>query len=136
MIDAGGGFQHYPQDYQVIEHLKATDKLTLRIAYNLFTQRPDHELEDFQKWIETTHYQQGNEYYHHNGAGEMLVFSAADFEDFLQPRPDFPPIMERQLEPVIRLLATHGWPFRLHATYDETIKRALNVYEKINMDFL
>ena len=23
-----------------------------------------------------------------NGAGEMLVFSAADFEDFLEPRPD------------------------------------------------
>ena len=26
-----------------------------------------------------------------NGAGEMLVFSAADFEDFLEPRPDLPP---------------------------------------------
>ena len=32
-----------------------------------------------------------------NGAGEMLVFSAADFEDFLEPRPDLPPVMEAEL---------------------------------------
>lgn len=33
---------------------------------------------------------QGTDFYRANGAGEMLVFSAADFEDFLQPRPDLP----------------------------------------------
>lgn len=32
----------------------------------------------------------GDDFYRHNGAGEMLVFSAADFEDFLEPRPDLP----------------------------------------------
>ncbi len=33
-----------------------------------------------------------------NGAGEMLVFSAADFEDFLEPRPDLQPVMEAGTE--------------------------------------
>ena len=33
---------------------------------------------------------------------EMLVFSAADFEDFLQPRPDLPDNMDAELEAVIR----------------------------------
>ena len=33
---------------------------------------------------------QGDDYFRLNGAGEMLVFSAADFEDFLEPRPDMP----------------------------------------------
>lgn len=132
VVDAGGGFQNYPEDYAVIDELDRANKLTVRIAYNLFTQKPGHELEDFENWIKTTKYQQGNEYYHHNGAGEMLVFSAADFEDFLQPRPDLPQTMEGQLEPVVRLLAKNAWPFRLHATYDESITRALNVYEKIN----
>jgi hypothetical protein len=28
----------------------------------------------------------------------MLVFSAADFEDFREPRPDMPPEMEGDLE--------------------------------------
>lgn len=134
VIDAGGGFQNYPDDYEVINELNEENKLTLRIAYNLFTQRPGHELDDFKQWTKTTSYQQGNDYYHHNGAGEMLVFSAADFEDFLQPRPDLPPLMEEQLKPVVRLLAEHQWPFRLHATYDESIARALTVYEQVHQE--
>lgn len=134
VVDAGGGFQNYPEDYEIINQLSKENKLTVRIAYNLFTQRPGHELEDFENWTKTSQYQQGNEYYHHNGAGEMLVFSAADFEDFLQPRPDLPIQMEEQLEPVVHLLAKNKWPFRLHATYDESISRALNVYEKVNKE--
>lgn len=134
VCDAGGGFQRYPEDYQVIQQLDKENKLTVRIAYHLFTQRPQHELEDFQQWTNISQYRQGNDYYRHNGAGEMLVFSAADFEDFLQPRPDLPSHMEQELEPVIRHLAAHQWPFRLHATYDESISRALNIYEKIHQE--
>ncbi|MFN3459497.1 MAG: amidohydrolase family protein, partial [Oceanibaculum sp.] len=66
--------------------------------------------------------------------GEMLVYSAADFEDFRAERPDMPPGLEADLEPVIRLLAESRWPWRLHATYDETIGRALDVFEKVNRD--
>jgi hypothetical protein len=53
--------------------------------------------------------------------------SAADFEDFRQPRPQMPPEMEPELDEVVRILATNRWPWRLHATYDETISRALDV---------
>lgn len=134
VVDAGGGFQNYPEDYEIINQLSEENKLTLRIAYNLFTQKPGHELEDFEKWTTVSKYKQGNDYYRHNGAGEMLVFSAADFEDFLQPRPDLAPQMESQLEPVVNLLARKKWPFRLHATYDESIVRALNVYEKVDKE--
>jgi predicted amidohydrolase YtcJ len=64
----------------------------------------------------------------------MLVFSAADFEDFLEPRPELPASMEQELKPVIELLAKNRWPFRLHATYDESITRALDVYEDVNRE--
>ena len=40
VIDAGGGFQNYPDDYAVIEELHREGQLTVRIAYNLFTQKP------------------------------------------------------------------------------------------------
>src|SRR5712664_2289924 len=89
-IDAGGGFQNYPDDYAVIEKLAAEGQLTIRLAYNLFTQKPKGEKDDFLTWIRTSKYKQGDDYFRHNGAGEMLVFSAADFEDFRQPRPDMP----------------------------------------------
>jgi predicted amidohydrolase YtcJ len=69
-----------------------------------------------------------------NGAGEMLTFSAADFEDFLEPRPDLPPSLEAELIRVVRLLAENRWPFRLHATYDESISRFLDVFEAVNRD--
>ncbi|MDT3251404.1 amidohydrolase [Serratia sp. root2] len=133
-IDAGGGFQNYPDDYQVISELHEKKQLTLRIAYNLFTQRPKQELEDFQLWTDMLKPGQGTDFYRHNGAGEMLVFSAADFEDFLQPRPDLPEGTEDELERVVRHLVEHRWPFRLHATYDESISRMLNVFEKVNRE--
>jgi predicted amidohydrolase YtcJ len=134
VIDAGGGFQNYPDDYQIIEKLHADGELTLRIAYNLFTQKPKEELKDFASWSTQIKPGDGDDTYRHNGAGEMLVYSAADFEDFRVARPDMPPEMEGDLEPVIRLLAERRWPWRLHATYDETIGRALDVFEKVNRD--
>jgi len=133
-IDAGGGFQNYPDDYAVIDELHKRGEMTLRLAYNLFTQKPKGELADFQQWAQLTKPGAGDDFYRMNGAGEMLVYSAADFEDFLEPQPDMPPVMESDLKDVIRHLVVNRWPFRLHTTYDETISRALNVYEEINRE--
>jgi predicted amidohydrolase YtcJ len=134
IIDAGGGYQNYPQDYQVIDELHRRSQLTLRIAYNLFTQRPKQEYEDFAQWVNMTLPGQGDDFYRMNGAGEMLVFSAADFEDFLEPRPELASSMEEELYKVVRLLVENRWPYRLHATYDESIDRFLNVFERVNRD--
>ncbi|NVN91398.1 MAG: amidohydrolase [Desulfuromonadales bacterium] len=133
-IDAGGGFQRYPDDYRVVEQLAAQDQLTVRIAYNLFTQRPREEYDDFAGWTNITSPGTGNDVYKMNGAGEMLVFSAADFEDFLEPRPELVPVMEAELKKVVSLLVEKRWPFRLHATYDESISRFLDVFEGINRE--
>src|SRR5436305_12461109 len=64
----------------------------------------------------------------------MLVFSAVDFEDFLEPRPDLASSLESDLKDVVSLLAANKWRFRLHATYDESITRFLNVFEEVNRD--
>ena len=42
--------------------------------------------------------------------------------------------MEQDLKPVVTLLAQNRCPFRLHATYDESITRALNIYEEVNRE--
>jgi predicted amidohydrolase YtcJ len=133
-IDAGGGSQNYPDDYAVIQQLADDGLLTIRLAYNLFTQKPQAEKDDFLNWTRHSRYKQGDDYFRHNGAGEMLVFSAADFEDFREPRPDMPAQMEEDLEGVVRILAENRWPWRMHATYDETISRALDVFEHVNKD--
>src|SRR2546426_3555451 len=76
VIDAGGGFQNYPQDYEVIERLYRDDKLSVRIAYSLFTQRPKAELADFRAWTGSVRAGQGDAMYRHNAACAMLVYSA------------------------------------------------------------
>jgi predicted amidohydrolase YtcJ len=134
VIDAGGGFQNYPEDYEIINKLHADGELTLRIAYNLFTQKQGEEVADFTRWGKQIKPGQGDDTLRHNGAGEMLVFSAADFEDFRQPRPDMPPDMETELEDVVRVLVENRWPWRMHATYDETITRALDAFEAVNRE--
>src|SRR4029077_17899476 len=92
-IDAGGGFQNYPEDYAVVDKLAAEGQLTIRLAYNLFTQKPNGEKDDFLRWARSSKYQQGDDYFRHNGAGEMLGFSAADFEGFRGPRTHLAPGM-------------------------------------------
>jgi predicted amidohydrolase YtcJ len=134
VIDAGGGYQAYPDDYRIIEELHREGKLTVRIAYNMFTQKPKQELSDFATWTKQLKPGQGDDMYRNNGGGEMLVYSAADYEDFQVERPNMPPSMEGDLEPVVRVLAQNRWPWRLHATYNETITRALNVFEKVCRD--
>lgn len=132
VCDAGGGFQNYPEDYEIIQQLHQRGEMTLRIAYNLFTQKPGGELEDFVRWSKIIKPDQGDDMLRCNGAGEMLVFSAADFEDFLEPRPDLADKLESELERVVGFLAENRWPFRLHATYDNSIDRFLNVFERVN----
>jgi predicted amidohydrolase YtcJ len=134
VIDAGGGFQNFPDDYAVVQKLAAQGELTVRIAYNLFTQRPKHEREDFERWAAMTKPGDGDDFLRVNGAGEMLVFSAADFEDFQFPRPELASTMEDELFEVTSFLARQRWPFRVHATYDETIVRALDVFERVHAE--
>ncbi|HSF50327.1 MAG TPA: amidohydrolase [Nitrososphaeraceae archaeon] len=133
-IDAGGGFQNYPDDYKVISDLAKQGLLTVRIAYNLFTQKPKKELEDFTNWIKMVKPGEGNNFYRMNGAGEMLVFSAADWENTLEPRPDLVNEMESELKEVVKVLVQNRWPFRIHATYNESITRFLNVFEEVNKE--
>ena len=134
VIDAGGGSQVYPDDYHAVEALHRRGEMTVRVAYNLFTQSPGGEIEDFRRWAGMTRPGAGDSFYRMNGAGEMLTYSAADFEDFLEPRPDLPPALEGDLPAVVRLLAEKRWPFRLHATYDESIGRFLDIFEAVDRD--
>lgn len=132
VIDAGGGYQNYPEDYQVINKLHEDGAMTVRIAYNLFTQRPKAEKEDFERWIESTKIGAGDRFLRLNGAGEMLVYSAADFEDFREPRAELASSMKSELTDVVETLVKARWPFRLHATYNETIEEALTAFEAVN----
>ncbi|MFV5692964.1 amidohydrolase [Flavobacterium sp. LT1R49] len=139
VMDAGGGFQNFPDDYAITDSLSKLKQLTIRLPYYLFAQKPGKELEDYQRWIGMVdieaqdHDDRPTEYYV-QGGGENLVAAAGDFENFTKPRPELVASMETQLKAVIGTLVKNHWPFRLHATYNESISRFLNVIEEVNKE--
>jgi predicted amidohydrolase YtcJ len=144
VMDAGGGFQNFPDDYQITDMLSKKLELNIRLPYYLFAQKPGTELQDYLKWIgivdiaahiDGAHSQTETLEYHVQGAGENLVASGGDFVNLLKPRPELPQSMEIQLKAVLRELVKSRWPFRLHATYDESISRFLAVMEEVNREF-
>ncbi|MFE8945016.1 amidohydrolase [Streptomyces sp. NPDC007856] len=135
-IDAAGGFQNFPDNYGTVIDLAKAGQLSLRIAYHLFPQTPGQEIDDLKRWIDMVKPEDGDEWLRLNGAGENLTWSAADFENFTEPRPELADGYEDDFEKAVRLLMENGWGFRLHATYDETIRRDLTVFEKLAADGL
>jgi predicted amidohydrolase YtcJ len=114
-------------------------KLPLRVSFYLFTQHPGKELDDYENWMkENSAGQNLDEVREHGfeleGAGEWVLWAAGDFENFRSARPTQEAEMEAKLEPVVRLFVKRRWPFRIHATYDESITRLLNVIEKVKRD--
>ena len=133
-IDAAGGFQNFPDNYAAVTELAERGELTVRIAYHLFPQTAGQELDDLRRWIGMVGPGDGDEWLRCNGAGENLAWSPADFENFSEPRPELAERAKAELEAAARLLLDNGWGFRLHATYDETIRQDLDVFEKIAAD--
>ena len=133
-LDCAGGFLNYPDDYGVISELNRRGEQTVRIGYQLFAQRPMFELDDFKRWNDIVKPDEGDDYLKCVGAGEMLVASAYDFEDFSYPRPELSKRMEGDLKPVLEFLFENRWPIRFHCTYEESAHRLLSVVEEVGRD--
>ncbi|MEM1246469.1 MAG: amidohydrolase [Acidobacteriota bacterium] len=133
-LDCAGGFLNYPDDYDVLRELHRRGELTVRIGYQLFAQRPLFELDDFKRWHDLVKPDEGDDVLKCIGAGEMLVASAYDFEDFSYPRPELAPRMEGDLRPVLEFLFENRWPIRFHCTYEESAHRLLTLIEDVGRD--
>lgn len=136
--DAGGGGQNFPRDYDVSIKLAEQGKVPLRVAFNLFAQRPGKEADDFRQWLAEHDF--GEAFgpvpagFFLHGAGEYLLWAAADFENFQSPRPTIQPAARAGLARVIKQLVLKRWPFSLHATYDETVSVLLDVIEGVDRE--
>ena len=126
----------YPGDYRAMATVAGRPKFPMRVANLLFAQRPGTEREFYEKLSEeekrnVNRAASSLNGYVFEGAGEVLVWSAADFEDFMAARPELKPEMERELAEVTPIVAKKQWPIRQHATYDQSISRILDVFEPI-----
>jgi predicted amidohydrolase YtcJ len=141
-VDPGGGGHVFPKDYAGSQAVARDGELSVRIGYYLFPQIPGQEAADFQRWAEeyqlgrneATELEHGFEL---RGGGETLAHSAGDWENFLADRPDLEARQAAGQDPrgdlheVATILVTHGWPMRQHATYGESIRLILDVFEQV-----
>ena len=139
VLDAGGGGHVFPVDYGGSRSLAGVGEIPLRVSYFLFPQVPGREARDFNDWMTIAvpgfnHHSALQHGYEMEGGGEFLVWAAGDYENFLSAQPIQGKDMEAELDRVARLLVTNRWPFRIHATYDESISRILTVLEAINAE--
>ena len=137
VVDAGGGGHVFPENYQASTVLAARGELPIRVSNYLFPQTPGQELISFAKWM--SNYKRNQNLHLHldngyviEGGGELLAWKASDYENFRAARPELAKDAEEELEKVVRLHLLQGWPFRIHATYDESISRMLSLFEQIN----
>ena len=138
-IDAGGGGHKFPKDYSGTKALADNGDMPLRLSYYLFPQNKGKEYQEFQEWMEENEVGHNGEIhlehgYELEGGGEFLAWSAGDFENFLAPQPmlEDRPTWREDIKRVIRLHVDNGWPFRIHATYGESIANILDVIEEVN----
>lgn len=143
--DAGGGGHLFPKDYVGTRSIATNDGLPLRVSYYLFAQTAGEEAQHFAEWIENNqialnedaHLGHG---YELEGAGEFLVHSVGDWENFLAPAPDLNQRKRKGQDPegdlhrVVTMLVKAGWPLRQHATYGESIRLIMDVFERVNKE--
>lgn len=140
-IDAGGGGHKFPKDYSGTKILAEKGEMPIRLSYYLFPQNKGAEYEEFQEWMANNnigengalHLDHG---YELEGGGEFLAWSVGDFENFLAPQPflEDRPTWREDLTKILKLHAEKGWPFRIHATYGETIAHILDVIEEVDKE--
>jgi len=136
-VDAGGGGHEYPKDYATAEAVATSHALAARSAFNLFAQHPGTELADFRKWMQIAHAGQEIDPEHMlalHGAGEYLLWATTDFENFRSPRPEVTAEAQAALKPIVQEMVRQRWPFAMHATYDETIAKVLDVLEAVDRE--
>ncbi len=137
VIDVGGGGHRFPEDYAGSDALASSGDLSVRVSKSLFPQDKGGELAEFQRW--TSRWQAGVNRAEHllhgyevEGAGEFLVWSAGDYENFLSDRPDIRerPNWDSELLDVTRHLLRNRWPLRIHVTYDQSANLILDVFDR------
>ena len=136
VVDVGATGIAYPNDYAPLTTLASRPKFPVRFSNFVFAAKRGAEVESFAKWTrqEQLDVNLAAARLHGivlQGAGEILAWDAADYENFMYDRPELNEQTLEELAEVTRVIARGRWPIRIHATYDESISHILDVFERV-----
>ncbi|WP_371170038.1 amidohydrolase [Aliiroseovarius sp. 2305UL8-7] len=144
-VSDGGTVETHPHSERT-KSVYDADKSTVRIS---FMEIPSNGMEASIETMKDDHPLAPGQNLHHDlehgfqfeGMGELLfasletLQSISDWENFTQPiySPD-PDVIREQMYSDVSKLAAARIPFRVHATYNETISPMLDAIEKVNAE--
>jgi predicted amidohydrolase YtcJ len=136
VVDVGATGIAYPNDYAPLTTLASRPKFPVRFSNFVFAHKRGAEVDSFAKWTRQEQLDVNLAASRLNGftlqgAGEILAWDAADYENFMYDRPELNEQTIAELAEVTRVIAKGRWPMRVHATYDESISHILDVFERI-----
>jgi predicted amidohydrolase YtcJ len=120
-----GGFNIAPKDYLPLFHVWQDHKLTVRVDYNMFAQRPGKELEDFKNLTQLLPMGFGDDLLRFNGIGESVTWgmynndnpSDAQKEAFYQ---------------VAKWAAERRMALTIHWPNDKSVGMLLDIFDRVN----
>lgn len=125
-----GGAGAYPGNYAAIQRLADNGELNVRVSGILFPATGTDETSQFDEWLTTVDISTRDPFFQIIGAGEILSYEGFDMTNFQQARPEIENL-EAAMRPLLQRVIEAGWTFRLHAAYEQTISRTLDVLEDI-----
>jgi predicted amidohydrolase YtcJ len=120
-----GGFNIAPKDYQPLFRVWQDHQLTVRVAYNMFAQRPGKELEDFKNLTQLLPMGFGDDMLRFNGIGESITWgmynndnpSDAQKEEFYQ---------------AAKWAAEQRMALTIHWPNDKSVGILLDIFDRVN----
>jgi predicted amidohydrolase YtcJ len=120
-----GGFNIAPKDYQPLFRVWQDHQLTVRVAYNMFAQRPGKELEDFKDLTQLLPMGFGDDMLRFNGIGESITWgmynndnpSDAQKEEFYQ---------------AAKWAAERRMALTIHWPNDKSVGMLLDIFDHVN----
>jgi predicted amidohydrolase YtcJ len=136
VVDVGATGIAYPNDYAPLTTLASRPGFPVRFSNFVFAAKRGAEVESFAKWTRQEQLDVNLAAARLNGitiqgAGEILAWDAADYENFMYDRPELNEQTLEELSEITRVIAKGRWPMRIHATYDESISHILDVFERV-----
>ncbi|MDN5666923.1 MAG: amidohydrolase [Renibacterium salmoninarum] len=128
VLDGGAGA--YPNNYAALQRLADDGNLTVRVSGTLFPAPGTEETTQFTEWLENVDVSQRDPFFQIIGAGEIISYEGFDMTNFQVERPAIENL-EAAMRPLLESVIAAGWTFRLHAAYEQTISRTLDVLESI-----
>ncbi len=132
VIDAGGGGQRWPDDYQALTTIHERGQQTLRVRWFMMPQRAGRELEDVRTFISIVKPRGGTDMLQPLGVGEAIVAATNDGTQWGADSPTFPPQAIDAFSQVLRTVVDGGWSFHLHVARNKSLEQLLPKIEEIN----